>query len=386
MSRVLFIGVYRDGTGWAQAAIDYILAMDSVGIDVVCRPVKLNNNQPVLPPRILELERKSSAGCDIVIQNVLPHQMDFNGRFKKNIGMYCTETSHFPACTWVNRINNMDEAWVFNRQSEEASRRSGINIPIKVIPAATDISRFQRAYQPLDILKGFKDNGDFIFYTVGEYVRRKNLSALVKAFHLEFEPSEGVQLAIKASKPGMSPEECYKHIEADCQKVKDGLKLRKGGQDAHKQEIIITDRLSEHGIMRLHAGGDCFVMPSYGEAWCIPAFDAMAMGKTPIVTACTGFLDYIDGSCGWLVNGYEEPVFGVLNTFDDLFTGYETWTSVDVIQLRKCMREAFENRVLREEKSRNGISRAYNFSHVQVGLQIVKALNNDGATRVTRRG
>ena len=42
--KVLFIGCYRDGTGWAKAAGDYILAMDAAGIDVVCRPLKLNDN------------------------------------------------------------------------------------------------------------------------------------------------------------------------------------------------------------------------------------------------------------------------------------------------------------------------------------------------------
>ena len=33
--KVLYLGHYKEGTGWSQAAIDYILAMDSVGIDVV---------------------------------------------------------------------------------------------------------------------------------------------------------------------------------------------------------------------------------------------------------------------------------------------------------------------------------------------------------------
>ena len=55
--KVLYIGCYRDGTGWAQAAIDYILAMDSAGIDVVPRAIKLNSNNPELPKRILELEK-----------------------------------------------------------------------------------------------------------------------------------------------------------------------------------------------------------------------------------------------------------------------------------------------------------------------------------------
>ena len=79
--KVLYIGCYREGTGWGQAAIDYILAMDSVGIDVVPRAVKLNNNQPELPQRILELESKDSSGSDVCIQHVLPHMMDYNSKF-----------------------------------------------------------------------------------------------------------------------------------------------------------------------------------------------------------------------------------------------------------------------------------------------------------------
>ena len=53
--KVLYIGNYRDGTGWSQAAIDYILSMDFVGFNVVPRPIKLNSNQVALPERILEL-------------------------------------------------------------------------------------------------------------------------------------------------------------------------------------------------------------------------------------------------------------------------------------------------------------------------------------------
>ena len=86
--KVLYIGCYRDGTGWAQAAVDYILSMDAAGIDVVPRPVKLNERKPELPQRILELEKKSDKNCDVCVQHVLPHMLDYNGRFKKNIILY----------------------------------------------------------------------------------------------------------------------------------------------------------------------------------------------------------------------------------------------------------------------------------------------------------
>ena len=44
--KVLYIGHYREGTGWGRAAIDYILSMDAAGIEVVPRAVKLNDRQP----------------------------------------------------------------------------------------------------------------------------------------------------------------------------------------------------------------------------------------------------------------------------------------------------------------------------------------------------
>ena len=103
--KVLYIGHYREGTGWANAAIDYILSMHKAGIDVVCRPVKLNNSNPEIPKEIEELEKKSLKGCNICIQHVLPHMLDYNGNFEKNIAIYATGTSHFQKKSWAEKNN-----------------------------------------------------------------------------------------------------------------------------------------------------------------------------------------------------------------------------------------------------------------------------------------
>ena len=42
--KVLYIGCYRDGTGWAKAAQNYILSLDTAGVEVVPRFIKLNDN------------------------------------------------------------------------------------------------------------------------------------------------------------------------------------------------------------------------------------------------------------------------------------------------------------------------------------------------------
>ena len=108
--KVLYIGCYRDGTGWANAAQGYILSLDAAGIDVVPRFIKLNENHNKVPKRIAELEKKSSKNCDFVIQHVLPHQLKFNGNFEKNICLYVAETDHCKNNIWPERINLMDEA------------------------------------------------------------------------------------------------------------------------------------------------------------------------------------------------------------------------------------------------------------------------------------
>ena len=377
--KVLYCGVYRDGTGYSSATIDYVLALDAVGVDVVPRAIKLNNHQPTLPPRLLELESKSSAGCDICVQHLLPHQMQANGRFRANLGLFVWETSHFKNSAWADRLNAMDGVIVPDHGTGRAYYESGGNQILRMVPHATDITRFQRSYEPLDVLKPHRENGSFLFYFIGELVRRKNLAALLKAFHTEFDPSENVELVIKGSLPGASPAQAKQHIEHTCSEIKRGLKLH-GGRGAHyKQEIILTERLSEVGMMRLHAGCDCFVMPSFGDAWNICAFDSMAMGKTPIVSAAGGFLEYLSDETGWLVETREEPVFGVNDSFRDLYTGGEFWHSVDIRHLRRCMREAYEQRELKTQKAAAGIQRAYDFTHEAVGLQFQKVLEFYGS-------
>ena len=54
--KVLYIGNYKDGTGWANACINNILALDAAGVDVVPRAITFNNSAGGCPQKILELE------------------------------------------------------------------------------------------------------------------------------------------------------------------------------------------------------------------------------------------------------------------------------------------------------------------------------------------
>jgi glycosyltransferase involved in cell wall biosynthesis len=374
--RVLYISNYRDQTGWAQAGLSYIQALDVAGVDVTCRPIKLNEIHGEIPARVAELEAKPHDTYDAVIQHVLPHQMEYERKLGRNVALFFAETSHFRMTDWPEKLNCMDETWVCCEHNAVAARDSGVVIPIKIIPIPCDVSRYARSYEPLSIVK--KLAGNFIFYTIGESVRRKNLVALLKAFHLEFDVNEPVNLLIKTTPKGLKDEQqTYSETVTFCNHIKEGLKIYEK-LEHYKKEIVIAGRYSDDEIMRLHASCDCGVFPSYGEAWSVPAFDAMGLGKTPIVTDSSGFRQYLNDDCGWMVPAHREPVYATqLDTFQNLHTSFEEWDSIEVPQLRAAMREAYENADLRKEKATAGIARAYDFSFAKIGAMMKEVLEDE---------
>ena len=367
--KVLYTGVYRDGTGWGNAAIDYILSLDAADVDVVPRAVKLNNSSIDLPDRILELESKDDSDCDVMIQHLLPHHTDYSGGYEKNIVLYASETDNFRHSAWASHINCMDEAWVINQQMVDCARNSGVTVPIQVIPHATNTDKFSQEYDnPLPQHLGEK----FTFYFIGENNPRKNIRDLLVAFHSEFSASDNVSLLIKSTTPGLDSKETHDEIRNMSNKIKMDLKIFPD-TTYYIEEAIVTDRFNQEQMMGIHQHADCFVMPSYGEAWCIPAFNAMGMGNTPIVNAVGGMIDYIDDSVGFLIPNRPEPVIGMTNTFMDIYTGSEDWWAVDINEMKKAMRFAYENNL--KSKSEEGFNRAFDYSYHSIGLAMKEALN-----------
>ncbi len=357
--KILFVGSYREGTGASKASLSIINSIRSTGIDLSIRSIKLNRYQPELPSEILELENKSSKDSDIIINHIPPDHLIYNSKFKKNIAYISYHTNNFSFSDWPERLNMMDEIWVPSKFVENCCIRSGVNKPIRIVPLGYDESIFLQKREVYPQIKKEK-HGDYLFYTISSsFSRRKNFGAFVKAFHLEFGKDEPVNMVVKFHKPNevKSPHEFI-------QELKNGLNL------GHtKQEIVLTsDYLKDSDIYNIHNSCDTFVSTSYGEGWCIPAFEAMGFGKTPIVNSFSG-CDYIDDSTGWKVDYSLEPVFGMER--GQLFSGRELWGSVSIPSLQKCMREAYESRNI---KSDAGLEKVFEYSYNKIGSLIKKAI------------
>lgn len=370
MTKILYISNWKESSGWSTAARNYLLALHRAGANVVARNFNVLGNRAQLSQELLDIEAKSGYGADIVVQHVLPHFFVKHGGVK-NVGFLAIETNSIKYSGWVNRINScLDELYVFNSASVLIAKNSGVTIPVKYIPHTFDMVQYQGQFEPLKL--PVLDN-NFIFYCIQEFSRRKNLSAIIKAFNSEFRRNEPVSLLIKTHLPGSTNEHSQKFITNLITEIKKGLRIYPNDNNYHN-EIIVTDHLSDQDILRLHASCDCFVLTSYGEAFAQTAFEAMAMGNAVVSNRIYGVTDYLKDENSYLVNNFETPCFGAIDTLNNLYTGHDTWNEVDILDLRKQMRKAYENETLRDKKIQEGINTSYEFDYQVIGQNLKEML------------
>jgi len=351
--KILYIGpIYQlDGHGEAtRSIIQSILAIPEV--DLTIRPIKLANVPTVSEDWMVPLEEKTNDSYDIIIQHSLPELYHwFAG--SKNIGFCLTETHHLEFTPWISKLNLMDEIWVSSSTEKDSLENSGSKTPIKVINEATNVEKFKLSYSP--------PRSNFTFYTIGEG-ERKNLGALLLAFHREFDRNEPVDLLIKSSIP---PD------------LIAGIKKNLGiytNVEQYKPEKIVNSVLSDVDLCKLHLECDCFISTSYGEAWCRPALDAMGFGRTPIVTDNTGMTEFVNNENGWVIPSREEPCLSSAKPLPYLYTSRETWFNIDVLALQKAMREAYSNHILRAKKAAQGKKDVQWYSYDRIGRKIKNIL------------
>lgn len=370
MMKILYIAHYKEGSGWSKAALDYILALDQNGFDVVCRNIQLTPIEHPVPERIKELESKSLNGVDVCIQHLLPHHMIGTKKFKKNIGIFVSETDSIKHTSWFAFLKNVDEIWVPNSDNKSRLISDGFD-NVKVVPYAFDLSKYKTEKQKINL---YTANNKFKFYYIGDLNDRKNIIGILKAFNSEFCHGEPVSLVIKIRKYGVPPQQLHDAFVKFSQQVKSQLRIHKK-LEHYPSEIVITADVDDNIIQSIHHTCDCYVGLSHGEGWSIPAFEAMCYGKTPICSNEGGPKEFIndDTNTGTLIDGvysictHGDPAFG------DIFTGKENWFNPSETMAKKAMRFYYENASKIDRTA--GLKMAEQFSYENVANKIKDILD-----------
>ena len=359
--KVLYIGNYRDASGWGAAAEANILAMHSVGIDVVTRPVSFGK-QKNPHPDIIELEKKECKGADICIQHVLPEYYYYNSKIK-NIGFYCYETTSLEFSGWKPKLKMMDELWVMSTEDEATAINNGLN-NVRVAKFSIDADRYNPLLKTGEISELSQNQYNFVF--VGDWNKRKDILSLLRAYYTEFHPSEPVGLLIKLSSSNTT--KCLEEFNKLNDYVKSGLKLRKNYQNV---SVVCGDMQFDHYISVLNQC-HCFVCPSHGESCCIPAVEAQALGLSVIATQGIGLETYL--THGFVVQSTTDDCFGMESSLPEIQTAREQWRQINVSQLRMGMRSFYHNEPINKLEQ----SKKYKaeFNHKVIGEELKWMLSN----------
>jgi glycosyltransferase involved in cell wall biosynthesis len=366
--KVLYLGHYKEQSGWSHAAINNILALDSVGVDVVCRNIPLTHKNGILPDRIYDLESKSTDGSDYCIQHILPHHLAGTSLFKKNVAYCPAESIHTQKNVWHENMSVVDEVWVANN-SQKNNMQQFITKKVEVVPHTFDCSLYEREYTD-----NFKGNNCFRFYNISDINGRKNLTSIIRCFYHCFDFDDSVELVIKAKKHGMHPQEINAGMENLLKEIRE--QMRKHVNQNHYAKVrLICEDITNDEILDLHTSCDCYIGISRGEAWSIPAFEAMAFGNTPICSNEGGPLDFIDDkdkNTGTLINGVYDICNQKDSAFEHIFTGREMWFHASEQETCNAMKYYYNNQDKRV--STNGLEQAKKFDYNIVGNIIKEKL------------
>ncbi|NJN16095.1 MAG: glycosyltransferase family 4 protein [Oscillochloris sp.] len=313
-------------TGYSGSSRALVLGLDTRGVAV--RPLYLFDADRVeeevggpLPARLREL-RRLPVRLDVpqIVYGRGDHFSKNSGRYK--IGFTMLETDRLPA-SWVEQANLMDEIWTPTSWGAEVFRASGVRPPIQVIPLGVDPAIFQ----PGPPRKRFQDRT--IFVSVFEWSRRKGWDVLLHAYRAAFRPDDDVLLLLKidSREPGINP----------LQEIAAVLPASAPPVGVFYNQALSGERLSE-----LYRSADCFVLPTRGEGWCMPALEAMACGLPVIVTNWSGPTAFVNESVG-----YPLPIRGLEPTgLDHPYYRGAQWADPDgdalVELLRRVRRERTE--------------------------------------------
>ncbi len=369
--KVCFIGPYRDGTGYSKAGIEYIMSMHAAGIDVVTRPVKMTNTSGSIPKEIEEFESKDLKNVDVAFQYNLPSEFSYKGGVK-NVGAFAYETTNYLNSGWLENLRLMDKIIV---PCEDNALSSLVLDKTAVVPHSVDITKFTKDHDLMDF--GLPKNA-VKFYTISEFNRRKNIPALIAAYLSTFTDDDNVILIVKthmANRDSAATSAAMKELVND---FKHALG-RFADHRRYPKIALLTNYMPDNQIESLHATGDIFVSASHGEAWCLPAVDALGFGNPVIGPDYGAFKDYVvEDANGILVSGMMSPVMGVMEAPRGLYTSDELWFNIDIGHLSEAMRVAYDNTngVFGDDyKIKNHHSVKANYSREVVGNRMKEVLN-----------
>lgn len=373
--RILYVAPLKDFSGYATAARNYVRALDSVGADLVTRCLHYDGGDAEFSEREKELNVRSLQGINVVLQHTTPNETEYKpGLF--NINYFAWETDKVPY-EWVEQINKMDLALVPCDENIRAARRSGVTIPIEKVVHTFDAAQYDRPATPFQM---GQHQDAFKFLAICQLSEKKGVDALLKSYLTEFTATDNVVLILKVYFGSNDSEQHKNEVLRRIEEIKKGLRLKN-----YPPVWLVHGVMGEAVIPKLYKTADCYVLPSRGEGWGIPHFDALGYGLPSIAVNWGGPTEFITSECGWLVDYHLSPCFNMPHPHDFMYTAADNWAEPHINSVRSAMREAHQEWKMNQlsqdnsawiRRCRAARRRAEDFSYAAVGKEMNEIINH----------
>lgn len=365
MIGVRYTSAWVNPSGYGAAARQFIVALWSVGVNVTLETVSQMNEQVDydLAGKICTHLKDRDIPYKIKIIHLTPDIVpDYMESGTYNIAHLFWECDKLPKA-WIEPLRHVDEIWTASTQQADMILKSGVNTPCFVFAQPIDVTKSQEVIEPLRT----DHPRDFVFYSMFQWILRKNPRALLRAYWQEFEGNDEVTLLLKTYR--------ITYLDEELRLIKEDIEqYRKELPQKHYPKIYLVHKLlTDNQVFRFHAMGDCFINPSSGEGWNRPMQEAMLLGKPAISGDNGGITDILTPAYYVKVDSKTKPC--EQQPFIPWYTPDLSWKELDEKNLRKAMRDTYDHPL--EAKVIGEVGQKFivdNFNYQTIGLAMKKRL------------
>lgn len=366
-SGVRYTSTADSPVGYGSAARAFITALFSVGIDVTCEIIYQMPHQTDYgwTGSLCKNLQDRNIPYKIKILHLTPDTaIPYMEEGIYHISHLFWETDKLPS-SWIEPLNKMGEVWTSSSTMADLFKASGVKVPIYFFPQPIDIAEGDKNYGKFEI-DGHKG---FLFYSIFQWIERKNPKGLLTAYWEAFQGRDDVTLLLKTYRINYTKMD-QEEIQTDIRKWKRELAL-----PHYPRIIFIPDLLTHDEIMKLHNSCDVYVTANHGEGWDRVLQEALLMGKPTISTARGGLHEYLNSDYYFPISSTYVPVTPV--SWIPYYGEDQQWAEPDKKELIKTMQYVFGNKELAQIKGVK--AKDYikdNFSFYKVGMMMRKRLED----------
>jgi glycosyltransferase involved in cell wall biosynthesis len=335
--KIMFCGPLRDFSGFAHASRDFLLTLLESEHEVVARALKydsLDAGQEVdVPDSVLRALEGDISNVDVLIQMTTPNIEAVPKPGVCNALYTFLEMDRIQQ-SWAQHANQFDFIMVPCKENALALQRSGVQVPVLVVPLPCNKDIYDREYPEFKIPNS---EGRTVFYNICQLSAKKGVDALLRAYYAAFAdcPDE-VLLVMKTyiNMSGRNAEQELATVRQFIERVKQGCRI------PTKLPPVwpIVQTFSDDEIHGLHRAADAYVCASRGEGWGIPPFDALGHGNTVISHKFGGLEGFISDEVALVYGGTMGLCYDMTHPDPMLFTGVERCFEPSTAQMSDMMR------------------------------------------------